>query len=336
MRRPGCRRHLRWRSQRLRPAGSPGRRGSCGVPFLGRRHRDVRPLIPSLYTLTLVAGGGAPQLNAIAPPARGPRSQPTPTAAPSRSVGWPMTRALCTPPSYDAQIARDAQVRPARTEACGRLDPEPMADGGTCAGRAPPHRSPSEGARRQTTAATTPWHRGVTGPWPPRPAPAARDVGVPRLPNARPRRAVVYWPLGQWRRGSPAQQRRRGRQQHAEGDALGGGRHRGQVRERRRDADVAVARVVADGIRRAGRRQLDPGRPWPAAPPLRAAVQHVEADEVAALGGRSTRRRRCRRDARWKASATAANFGATIARWRSISASSPAGVAQVRARGAAG
>ena len=54
---------------------------------------------------------------------------------------------------------------------------------------------------------------------------------------------------------------------------------------------------LAERMGRAGRRQLDAGLLRQPHDLLRAAVQHVEADEVAALGHDPRARRRCRRDA---------------------------------------
>ena len=75
-----------------------------------------------------------------------------------------MTRALCPPPSYDSQIARDAEVRPLVPRRDGRLYLSLMADGGTYVW-AP--RAPSPPAAPERAA----WQRlaGVrnTGPRPP-------------------------------------------------------------------------------------------------------------------------------------------------------------------------
>ena len=96
-----------------------------------------------------------------------------------------------------------------------------------------------------------------------------------------------------------------------------------QRRERRRQPDVAVARVLAVGEGRPGRGERDAGLLGQLDHPRGGAVEHVEVDEVARRSGRVHSATPRPSSAEVRAASTAANLGAMISRCRRMWSRTP-------------
>ena len=109
----------------------------------------VRPPDPTRYTMILAAGRQVHmQLNCNRATGTWSADPPDAQSGVFTFGRLAMTRALCSPPSYDAQIARDAEYVRSYLLRDGRLYLNLMADGGTYvwAPHAPPEQAESRRA----------------------------------------------------------------------------------------------------------------------------------------------------------------------------------------------